>query len=92
MPLKKNTLFFTSANDAILEGFRPCKMCRPDIRDPHYDPNIQLLIEAKIIMAKIYNTDINLDEIAKKLLLSKRHVMRLFKQYCHLTQMNISSD
>ncbi|MFT9494790.1 Ada metal-binding domain-containing protein [Anaerosolibacter sp.] len=47
VPLRKNTLFFSSADEALKEGFRPCKMCRPDINNPVFDPNKELIKKVK---------------------------------------------
>ncbi|GEM_PF-1343820 len=29
MPKRENVEFFTSARDALLQGYRPCKICKP---------------------------------------------------------------
>jgi len=79
-PLKENTLFFDSVDEAFKEGFRPCKMCRPDI--VIFEPNKELTKKIKQIIDSCYNKDFKLDNIAQELGLSRRHLIRLFiEQY-----------
>ncbi|MDF2547666.1 MAG: AraC family transcriptional regulator [Anaerosolibacter sp.] len=85
VPLRKNTLFFSSADEALKEGFRPCKMCRPDINNPVFDPNKELTKKVKQELDNSYNKDFSVDDIAQKLGLSERHLMRLFKAYYGVT-------
>src|SRR5208282_6639996 len=33
-PLRRNTLFFRTTQDAETHGFRPCRRCRPKLQDP----------------------------------------------------------
>lgn len=83
-PLKKNTLFFNNANEAIKNGFRPCKICRPDVNSK-YDPNKILMEEARKLIDSNYSKDFYIDNIAQKLGLSIRHLIRLFKKQYGIT-------
>jgi AraC family transcriptional regulator, regulatory protein of adaptative response / methylphosphotriester-DNA alkyltransferase methyltransferase len=77
-PLRRNVSFFSSLPQAIQEGYRPCKRCRPDLIDP---PNNDRLIEATIqLMERDYRTSLTLDKIAVEVGMSKFHLQRLFKK------------
>lgn len=84
-PLKKNTVFLDSPVQAINAGFRPCKMCRPDISEHMYEPNKILLQNMKEIIDHNYNKGYNLKIIAQGLGMSESNITRLFKQYYGLT-------
>ncbi|WP_202709813.1 helix-turn-helix domain-containing protein [Sporosalibacterium faouarense] len=78
-PLKQNTLFFDSAHEALKEGFRPCKLCRPDIDISNFDKRKELMSHTREMLDRCYDTNININCVAKSVGLSKRHLMRLFK-------------
>ena len=44
-PLKQNTVFFETPQQALDAGYRPCKRCRPDL--PDYAPAAALAIQIK---------------------------------------------
>jgi len=44
-PLRKNTNYFETQEDAEKAGFRPCKRCRPDLLD--YAPMLELAQQTK---------------------------------------------
>lgn len=39
LPLKVNVEYFDKVNDAVEEGYRPCKRCRPDLIE--YNPDAE---------------------------------------------------
>lgn len=84
-PLKKNTLFFNNVNDAVKEGFRPCKLCRPDMRECNYEPNKELVEKVKEWLNISYNKSLNLKETTKNFGISLSHLTRLFKEYYGMT-------
>jgi len=84
-PLKKNILFFNSVDEAINAGFRPCKICRPDINEHIYEPNTILIEKAKDILTLNYNSEFNLKFISQEIGISESYFRRLFKQYYSLT-------
>ena len=53
-PLKENTIFDT-IKDALKNGFRPCKMCRPDLNEATYEPNKELIERAKELITNNYS-------------------------------------
>ncbi len=84
-PLKKNILFFNSVDEAINAGFRPCKICRPDINEHIYEPNKILIEKAKDMLTLNYNSEFNLKCISQEIGISESYFRRLFKQYYSLT-------
>ncbi len=75
-PLRKNVTFFTSADDALAQGFRPCKRCKPQSAASTIDPRFVALCRA-IEQAEDLPT---LQELARISGLSAAHVQRKFKE------------
>lgn len=82
-PARKNVLFFDNAANAIGEGFRPCKKCRPD--KVVFEPDLELVKKTKGILEANYDKSIGLIHISKQLGVSTNHLARLFKQNSGLT-------
>lgn len=80
-PLRENTLFFNNISDALEEGFRPCKLCRPDIIEYNYEPNKELVESVKEKLNKNYNGNIDLKAISYEVGISTSHLTRLFKEF-----------
>lgn len=85
IPLKKNTVFFDNVEDAVKDGFRSCKMCRPDLNQTTYEPNKDLIERAKEIINSSYNKPLDLKKLAQNLGVSNNHLARLFKHYYGMT-------
>jgi AraC family transcriptional regulator of adaptative response/methylated-DNA-[protein]-cysteine methyltransferase len=73
-PLRANTSFFATAEEAIAAGFRPCRVCRPTT--PQRDPlrTMREHIERNVDRA------VPLAELARVVSLSPFTVQRLFKR------------
>ncbi|WP_346775323.1 Ada metal-binding domain-containing protein [Bacillus sp. RO2] len=84
-PLRKNTIYFENKEVALKDGFRPCKMCRPDLKETTYEPNKELIERAKDIIINSYNMPLNRKKMAQKLGVSNNHLARLFKHYYGMT-------
>jgi len=82
-PVRGNVVFFDNAINAIDEGFRPCKKCRPD--EAVFEPNLELVNKAKDIIEANYDKPIDINHISKQLGVSTNHLTRLFKQNSGLT-------
>lgn len=82
-PERVNVHFFDNVNDAIKAGFRACKRCRPDILV--FEPDVDLLNQAKALCNKNFDKSIDLNYISKQLGVSKNLLIRLFKQHVGLT-------
>lgn len=77
-PLRENVQYFNEAADALREGFRPCKRCRPDMK--LYDPDQELVNTAKVMLEDGYAGNVSLEDIAKALGVSSGHLTRLFRR------------
>ena len=77
-PLRKNVLFFTSAEAAEAAGFRPCKRCRPDIKN--YAPTTKLAEDVKNLIDEYYLDREHLADEMKNIGASKNHLASVFKQ------------
>ena len=82
-PARKNVIFFDGAVNAISEGFRPCKKCRPD--KAVFEPDLELVKKTKDILEANYDKAIGLSNISKQLGVSANHLARLFKQNSGIT-------
>lgn len=80
-PLKKNIVFFNNIDDALKEGFRPCKLCRPDIREQSYEPNKDLMQNIMEKLNQNYAEPLNLKAVSQEFGISTSHLTRLFKEY-----------
>lgn len=79
-PLRENVMFFSSAQDAMEQGFRPCKRCRPDLLE--YQPVQELTKKAKNIYDTCFTDETALREKIKEIHIVNHHLVRLFhKQY-----------
>lgn len=79
-PLRENTLFFNNISEAVKEGFRPCKLCRPDIIEYNYEPNKELVQSVKEKLNKSYGEPLDLKAISCEFGISPSHLTRLFKE------------
>jgi len=78
LPLRKNVVFFKNQEDAIKEGFRPCKRCRPDLLT--YNPNNESIEELKSFIESNYSSAINIEGLARDLGVSRSHLAKIFKE------------
>ena len=82
-PLRKNVVFLESCREALNQGFRPCKRCKPG--DKKADAaSIKLIVDAcrQIEQAE---TPPPLEKLAKRAGLSPSHFHRLFKKIVSVT-------
>lgn len=79
-PQLNNVRFFKYAQEALREGFRPCKRCRPDIYVRHYDPSQEIVEDVQTILENRYDEKIQLKNLAQDVGLSPFYLNRLFKE------------
>ncbi|WP_233522583.1 bifunctional transcriptional activator/DNA repair enzyme AdaA [Peribacillus glennii] len=82
MPNKENVLIFDNAQQAITEGFRPCKRCKPTggpLPDHEWVTQITHYIEAN------YNKKLTLQSLADICHGSPYHLQRTFKRIKRVT-------
>lgn len=76
VPLRKNVVFFKTAEDAIKAGFRPCKRCRPLLLS--YTPLLDLAADMKKLLDLYYSRQAELMEQVRTLGASEKHLAEIF--------------
>jgi AraC family transcriptional regulator of adaptative response / methylphosphotriester-DNA alkyltransferase methyltransferase len=76
LPSRENVLFFDTQEEALKQGFRPCKRCRPDI--PGYMPMEEMVERTKVLIERYFREKERLHEEMGKLGISKNHLARIF--------------
>ena len=76
VPLRKNVVFFQTAEDAIKAGFRPCKRCRPELLS--YTPLLDLAADMKKLLDLYYAQQAELMERVRALGTSEKHLTEIF--------------
>lgn len=89
-PLRKNTVFFYTNQEAIENGYRPCKRCRPDRET--YQPDEELVAEVKRYLDQHFLDDEVLSQLPSEFSISANHLRRVFKlvMQCTLNQFLVS--
>jgi AraC family transcriptional regulator, regulatory protein of adaptative response / methylphosphotriester-DNA alkyltransferase methyltransferase len=82
-PKRDNVRIFSSIQEAVQAGFRPCKRCRPDER-PHC-PDIELVMQMKDLIQRRCHERLTLSTVAKQLSISPYHLHRVFKRVTGMT-------
>jgi AraC family transcriptional regulator of adaptative response/methylated-DNA-[protein]-cysteine methyltransferase len=83
LPLRKNVVFIDSCREALDQGFRPCKRCKPGGKKADA-VSVKLIVDAcrRIEQAQ---TPPSLEKLAKRAGLSPSHFHRLFKKIVGVT-------
>jgi AraC family transcriptional regulator of adaptative response / methylphosphotriester-DNA alkyltransferase methyltransferase len=82
-PLRKNTVFFENIQEALDNGFRPCKRCRPDLLV--YDPTKDLLEKVRKTLDSTYSEPIDIKTVSQNIGISEFYLMKLFKKHFEYT-------
>ena len=82
-PLRKNTEYFETREDAEKAGFRPCKRCRPDL--PGYAPLPELAKRIKNLIDGYFNERERLSAEIKQLGVSSGHLAVIFRRQYGMT-------
>ena len=77
-PLRKNVLYFHTADEAERAGLRPCKRCRPDLKT--YDPAAMLAEQAKSLIENHFESRVRLKAKLERLGVSQSHLAVIFRQ------------
>lgn len=80
-PLRSNTVFFRTAQDAESQGFRPCQRCRP--KNP--DSATALVQQAAVLIASSNGDAVRLDSVSRQLRTSPAKLRRAFRRVTHLS-------
>lgn len=84
IPNRGHVAFFHTLEEALRQGYRPCKRCRPDM-GPQYRPDMDAVREACDIMKREYANPSLLRELPLRIRVSASHFQRLFKKGIGLT-------
>jgi len=81
-PAEDNVRYFATSASAQDAGFRPCLRCRPETarRLPEWTLNSQTVIRGLRLIDGGFLLDHGVDELARRLHISARHLTRLFQQ------------
>jgi AraC family transcriptional regulator, regulatory protein of adaptative response / methylphosphotriester-DNA alkyltransferase methyltransferase len=79
-PKAENVSFYTSADEARLAGFRPCKRCKPEEPGPD-GPEAALIQAAKKAIDSRFPLACSLSDLAAALHISPFYLQRVFKRH-----------
>ena len=80
--LRKNVRFYPDAQHAVLAGFRPCKRCMPDKRDPQEQKLAKVELACRLLEQE---PTLTLEALAQQVAISPFHFHRLFKSVTGMT-------
>ncbi|MCD1261489.1 methylphosphotriester-DNA--protein-cysteine methyltransferase family protein [Paenibacillus athensensis] len=80
-PKPEHIVFYAGVREAVADGFRPCKRCRPESGGA-LSPDLTLVAEAKRLIGQRLNQPFTLTELAALLNLSAFHLQRVFSRAC----------
>lgn len=89
-PLLKNISFYSSIDDALQAGFRPCKRCKPELPGPA-GPEALLVQAARRAMDEAMPHAVPLDALAAGLHVSPFYLQRLFKRHTGISPAEYTS-
>ena len=78
---EENVTYFNTIYEALEQRFRPCYRCRPDVSVEYCYGNIEAVYVVNTALKMIYNGYLNyfsLADLSKELLVSDRHLRKLF--------------
>ncbi|WP_044640918.1 bifunctional transcriptional activator/DNA repair enzyme AdaA [Risungbinella massiliensis] len=78
-PKPENVRVYSSIEEALQAGFRPCKRCRPEHPSPH-GPDAKIAHAVNDLLQKRYSEGWTLGKIAMELNMSPYHLQRVFKR------------
>jgi len=80
-PLRRNTLFFRTAQQAESQGFRPCRRCRPN----QLDTAVALVERVAAVLARADEEALRLGSLASRVNSSARQLRRAFRRVTGLS-------
>jgi AraC family transcriptional regulator, regulatory protein of adaptative response / methylated-DNA-[protein]-cysteine methyltransferase len=86
-PLRKNTLFFSTTNDAEREGFRPCRRCKPD----EIPAAVRIVRRAAQVLDSDLDEQVNVGTLARQIGVSTDALRRAFRQQAGLTPKQLAA-
>jgi AraC family transcriptional regulator of adaptative response/methylated-DNA-[protein]-cysteine methyltransferase len=86
-PLRKNTLFFSTPSDAVREGFRPCRRCKPD----QIPAAVRIVQGAARVLESDLDEQVNVGILARKLGVTTGALRRAFRQQAGLAPKELAA-
>lgn len=83
LPKRDNVVFFATKEDAERAGYRPCRLCRPDLA--RYNPAIELAEKMKKLLDQHFNDRLELNRALEEMGVSHKHLAQIFKQQYNMT-------
>lgn len=77
-PKPENVVYFMSSGGAVLQGFRPCKRCRPDQEKSPTEAFADFVCHQLLAMTQA-NPNRRIEDHARQLWLSKRQLERIVR-------------
>jgi methylphosphotriester-DNA--protein-cysteine methyltransferase len=77
-PKPENVIYFLSSSEAVLQGFRPCKRCRPDQEKSPTEAFATFVCHQLLEMGRA-NPSRRIEDHATQLVLSKRQLERIVR-------------
>lgn len=93
LPHREKVCIFHSLEEAMAQGFRPCKRCRPE---NVILPNDEWVALINAFLETHYMYDVTLDKLAARFHGSKFHLSRIYKEMTgetltqHITQLRLT--
>ncbi len=90
---EKNVVYFQTIFEALNQGFRPCLRCRPDVSLEYYGGNPDGVYIVDTALSMIYDGYLNdhtIRELSGELLVSERHLRKLFMDNVGLSPVKIA--
>lgn len=88
-PNAKNILLFRKREEAEQSGYRACKRCRPELSPGNviWEGSRQTVKKAVRLIQQAPAQGLALSDIAKRLLITPRHLRRLFEKHLGISPM-----
>lgn len=82
-PKRENVCYFSTPEEAISAGFRPCKRCQPDDTPP--DDTARIVAEVCRLIEAAEGDRLTLKQLARKTHISPSHLHRIFSDAMGIT-------
>ncbi len=86
-PLRKNTLFFPTTHDAEVQGFRPCRRCKPN----EIPAAVRIVQRAAQVLQSDLDDSVNVAALAGKIGVKTDALRRAFRQQAGLTPKELAA-
>lgn len=85
-PKRNNICFYDKAEDAVKDGFRPCKRCRSDLLS--YEPMKDIAMQVKKMIDNLFAEGIALNDKLRDIGIYQKRMVDVFKSEYGMTPKN----